>query len=227
MPIRDAGSRRNAWGCFAALVCTAIVFQSPSAVGQGPDTAPRRESSPDGTLVDRLTIVLRVDNVARLRDSELEAAQALGTAIFRTAGLESMWFDSRAPTRASMQMWVVLGSADRSERMIARLRGPADLLGMAPPGSRRVYIFSDRIRQYAALKKRSFEEVLGHVRAHEIGHQLLLEHGDTGIMRADIGDAFSTPWFTGRQLRSIHSSLSDAQARVWQGRAESRRMPGR
>jgi hypothetical protein len=126
-------------------------------------------------------------------------------------------------------MWVVLGRADRSERMIARLRGPADLLGMAPPGSRRVYIFSDRIRHYAEFKKRSFEEVLGHVLAHEIGHQLLPEHGhaDTGIMRADIGDAFSTPWFTRRQFRSIHRSLLDAQARVWQARADSRRAPGR
>jgi hypothetical protein len=229
MPIRGAGFTRNASGCIAVLVLTAVAFDSPRAVGaDGPDIAPQR-MSPEGTLVDPLSMILLVDNVARLRESELEAAQALASAIFRTAGLEPTWVDCRAPTHAGTQMWVVLGSADRSERMIARLQGPADLLGMAPPGSGRVYIFPQRIRHYAALKKRSFEEVLGHVLAHEVGHHLLPEggHADTGIMRADIGDAFSTPWFTRLQFRSIHNSLSDAQARVRKGPVESRRAPGR
>ena len=128
-----------------------------------------------------------------------------------------------------MRMWVVLGGVDRSERMIARLQGPTDLLGMAPQGSGRVYVFPERIRHYAGSKKRRFEEVLGHVLAHEVGHHLLPDHGhaDTGIMRAEIGDAFSTPWFTTVQFRSIHDSLLDAQARVMKRPAESRRGPGR
>jgi hypothetical protein len=206
-------------------VFAAIAFDSPRAAGaDGPDV-PAWPVPAEGTLVDPLSIVLLVDNVARLRESELEAARALATAIFRTAGLDPTWVDCRAPRHAGMQMWVVLGGADRSERMIARLQGPGDLLGMAPPGSGRVYVFPERIRHYAGSKKRSFEEVLGHVLAHEVGHHLLpgQGHADTGIMRADIGDAFSTPWFTRLQFRSIHRSLLNARARARKRPAESQR----
>lgn len=229
MRIRGPGSIRDIWSCIAALVFTAAAFDAPGAAAdEGADIASQSVSA-EGTPVGPLSIVLLVDNVARLRESELEAAQALAAAILRTAGLESTWVDCRAPRSAGTAMWVVLGRADRSERMIARLQRPADLLGMAPLGSGRVYIFPERIRHYAGSKKRSFEAVLGHVLAHEVGHHLLPEHGhaDTGIMRADIGDAFSTPWFTTVQFRSIHRSLSDAQARAMKRAAESRRAPGR
>jgi hypothetical protein len=68
--------------------------------------------------------------------------------------------------------------------------GP-DSLGMALRGSRRSYIFYDRLKEIATIVKlvrdlrASLEVILGHAMAHELGHLLLHGKGPSseGIMR--------------------------------------------
>lgn len=216
MPFRRAGGRWTCRRAAATVVFTAAAFESIAVIAGAGEHRESRASGAAAARVKPPVVVLLVDNLARLSERELTAAQDLATTVLRSARLESIWIDCRAdpPEPAALQVWVVLSAVDRSERMIARLEGPADLLGMSLPRTRRAYIFSERIRRFAAHKRRSFEHVLGHVLAHEIGHHLLPGEGhtDTGIMQGDIGHAFETPWFTRRQTGTIRAMLPGADA---------------
>lgn len=216
MPLRHSGARWKCRRAAATVVFTAAALQSLGVTAGAGEHRESRASGAAAAHVKPPVVVLLVDNLARLSERELTTAQDRATTVLRSARLEPIWIDCRSdpPESAALQVWVVLGAIDRSERMIARLQGPADLLGMSLPRTRRAYIFTERIRRFAEYKHRRFEHVLGHVIAHEIGHHLLPGEGhtDTGIMQGDIGQAFATPWFTRRQAGTIRAMLPGAEA---------------
>ena len=217
MSTRSAVIRWKTRACVVAtLVGAAAPCEPLAAAGNEPPYLASPTAWDPTTPAARHILVVRVDNLASLPDRELTPARELATGILRSAGLEPIWIACRAPVPqpSAMQVWVVLGAGARSERMLARMRAQDDLLGMMLPGTGRAYVFSERIRHFAARKRRSFEDVLGHVLAHEIGHHVLPGegHAATGIMQSDIGDAFATAWFTPQQGRSIRALVASTSS---------------
>jgi hypothetical protein len=143
---------------------------------------------------DALTVTLHVTNHAAISPKELAAAEAYATAIYRAAGIETVWTETPwalAVTR-SPHLRVVILSPEMTAKKCKGAQLGANLMGTAIDGAtegsgRIAYIFADRIRQAAFQYVAKFDHGLGHVMAHEVGHLLLggHSHAPAGLMTAD------------------------------------------
>ena len=139
---------------------------------------------------DALSVTLHVTNYAAISPKELAAAEAYATAIYRAAGVQTVWTETpRAPgATRSPHLRVVILSAEMTAKMCKDAQLGDSVMGIANEGTngsgRIAYIFADRIGQTALQYLAEFHRGLGHVMAHEIGHLLLgaHSHAPTGLM---------------------------------------------
>jgi hypothetical protein len=144
---------------------------------------------------DALTVTLHVTNHAAISPKELAAAEAYATAIYRAAGIETVWTETPwAPSETrSPHLRVVILSPQMTAMKCKESQLGESVMGVAVDGAtdgsgRIAYIFADRIGQTALQYVATFERaLLGHVMAHEVGHLLLggHSHAPTGLMTAD------------------------------------------
>jgi hypothetical protein len=106
---------------------------------------------------------------------------------------------------------VVLLSRVRTDTFLLRRRVSSTVLGAAPHGTRRLYVFCGRIGQRALRTGEKTERILGRVIAHELGHLLLpaAGHTPTGIMRTSLDYRSDEPLrFTDSEAESIRALLT-------------------
>ena len=159
------------------------------------------------------TLLLQVDNWAGVPAPILQNAQAIATDIYTAIGVDVRWTTNSQPAAdAAMRVTVLLLSGHAEERV--RATALADILGIAPDNSGRVYIFNDRIADLARTRDRSLRLVLGRVVAHEVGHLLLpgKGHSRSGIMRGKLDYRSDEPGFTTDEAASIRAMLSSVMA---------------
>jgi hypothetical protein len=158
---------------FAAALCTA--GQAPAAQDEA------------------RTLVLHVDNYARIPPQSLARAEREAARVYEAAGVRTVWIhgDDEASTSdaGGKQLRVLLLGRTMTDRKAEIEAIGPEVLGRAARSTGRAYVFAQRIVETALLNGRSAELMLGRVMAHEIGHLLLPEgsHSRKGIMRAHVG----------------------------------------
>jgi hypothetical protein len=166
---------------------------------------------------DALTVTLHVTNYAAISPKELAAAEAYATAIYRAAGIQTVWTETPwAPGETrSPHLRVLILSPEMTAKKCKDQQLGASVMGTAAnegtDGSGRIaYIFADRIGLTALQYLATFHRGLGHVMAHEVGHLLLgsHSHAPTGLM--------AVSW---RPLETHLETLTPDQAQVIRVRA--------
>jgi hypothetical protein len=131
---------------------------------------------------DAATLVVYVDNYARIPPDILVRAQDEAARIYARAGVRISWVDGengtiRSDLTAAEPLRVLLLCQVMSERKITLDQIPAGVLARAGRGAGRAYIFSARVIE-AAVRQRSDPAIaLGRVLAHEVGHLVLPREG--------------------------------------------------
>jgi hypothetical protein len=142
---------------------------------------------------DALTVTLHVTNHAAISPKELAAAEAYATAIYRAAGIQTVWTETPwAPGETrSPHLRVVILSLQMTTMKCKEDQLGESVMGTATDGvtdgsGRIAYIFADRIRHTAWQYLSTIERALGHAMAHEVGHLLLggHSHAPAGLMTA-------------------------------------------
>jgi hypothetical protein len=145
-------------------------------------------------LENALTVTLHVTNYANVSPTELAAAETYATAIYRAAGISTVWTAAPWPAGEprSPHLRVLILSAEMTAKKCKDAQLDVSVLGLADndgtTGSGRIaYVFADRIAFTAMRYLAKFNRGLGYVMAHEVGHLLLGAHGHapTGLMTAD------------------------------------------
>ncbi len=185
-----------------------------------------------------LKITLHVYDYAHVAEKTWLEAQKQVTAIFRKAGVETVWRhvplppENRTPVNrvqppsfnsSPLHLRIYLIPRSRAKRMEERLGLAKDnVFGLTPRmpdgrGGRLMYVFHHRVREFV-VKRTIFEQealVLGLTIAHEIGHLLLPHnsHSRNGIMRArwdrqDLRFAAADLVFTAQQAKSIQIEVA-------------------
>jgi len=158
---------------------------------------------------DPRTIVVHVDDHARVAPAELAAAEVETTRIFAAAGVRATWEHATVDPNARLDdvtHLAVVICADTSEGL-----GPT-VAGRAVRGTGRAYIYYSRVAFAAHQHARPVGTVLGMAIAHEVGHLLLPKnsHSFAGIMRDDLELTSLLPQqFTVRQGAAIRATLSE------------------
>jgi len=198
--------------------------------GVAPSVAARRAES-------QASFTVRVSNDAQVAAKELADAERLAAAVFKRAGVPSIWVnvnDLSGTEREGMED----PNPDRLSLISVHIQssslaGPLGLgdrvMGLAPgtgPDRTLVYVFYDRVKDLArrqlAEKVRGLvavragtSQILGEMIAHEIGHVLnLASHTETGIMRGywDLKDlqlvAYGSLLFTEQQAEVIQVEVA-------------------
>lgn len=179
----------------------------------GPSGAADRET---------LTIVLRVTNHARTKAADLARAQAEIEQIFRAIGVRAVWSDLAAgPDHRAcegLNLFISLASPSLIDELSSQ-GGREHVLGSAPKGGGRVFIYPERVRARAARVLLDERVLLGRVIAHEIGHLLLpgAGHSSAGLMVASINADPVGAGFTLRESRAIRALL-ESKASPLEGR---------
>jgi hypothetical protein len=141
-----------------------------------------------------LTVTLHVTDYANLSRQDLATAEAYAAAIYRAAGIETVWTDApwRPGEARSPHLRVAILSRDMAQKKCKGSGLGETAMGVAVDGEgvnegRVAYVFSDRIGRAAVLNFAKFDHGLGHVMAHEVGHLLLgaHSHSGTGLMSGD------------------------------------------
>ncbi len=157
------------------------------------------------------TIVIHVDNYARIVRSDRSPAEAEVTRIYARAGVRTIWATGEDQAGApGLHVRVQLLSRDMAMQKIRTERLADTVFGRAAREARRAYIFTHRIASLALRHSDDFKRLLGRVVAHEVGHLVLPidSHADRGIMQANIGmDPKSDSDFTTEQGVAIRSML--------------------
>ena len=127
----------------------------------------------------RLTVVVHVQNMAKIRESFLAGAQRQATRIFGAAGVDLVWAaGSRTGHERRITLTIVAGR--RAEEALF----PRRVIGLAMRGADLVYVHAGRVEALALARGVIPATLLGNAIAHELGHILLpvAGHSDSGLM---------------------------------------------
>ncbi len=146
-----------------------------------------------------LKITTLLYNYAAVPDRVLEQAEKSAAAVFRRAGIDTVWA-SGPLSRSEVQdersvgprLYLRILPPSMSERMPAKPTCMGFTQSWSPPVAN---VFYDRAQKVVRGRALDLGVILGHLIAHEIGHLLIGEeaHSPSGIM--------SIPW-TPRHARS-------------------------
>lgn len=165
-------------------------------------------------------VQVRIDNsgcVASRRTLDAAKLEALRT--YSSIGVSLVWTDSSTDVTglpsSPFAVTVLLLSRARTDTFLLYRRLSGTVLAVAPPGTRRIFVFCERIQRRAIVMGEKAETILGRVIAHEIGHHLLPAngHSTTGIMRASLDYRTEEPLrFTEVEANSILARLAVPQS---------------
>ena len=161
------------------------------------------------------TLVLHVDNYARVPPTALARAEREAARVYDAAGVRTLWVhgDDEADARdaGGKHLRVLLLGTEMTNRKAGMERIGPDVLGRAARQTGRAYIFTQRVVETALLSGRDSELMLGRVMAHEIGHLLLNagSHSRSGIMKDHVSLLNrALPTFTTPQAAEILIALN-------------------
>jgi hypothetical protein len=173
---------------------------------------------PDGADArDLRTVVVRVHNSARIPLDEVRIAHQHVERLYKAIDVRIVWADAKAAIEpgTDVMLDVLFLSAEGTKRV-----GPVSqntrALGVAVRAARRAYVFYPRVVAAAMKGVTPFEEVLGHVVAHELGHLLLPEsgHASRGVMRENFEAGRPREGaFSPEQRDQIHARLAASRER--------------
>jgi hypothetical protein len=131
----------------------------------------------------QVTIVLHVEDHARISAADRTLVEAEVTRIYAAAGVRTVWATGNEHADAAgLHVRMILISRDIA------MHAPKSVLGLAVREARRAYIFTHRIANLVRRHDDDFRGILGRIMAHEVGHLVLpvYRHSDEGLMRAHI-----------------------------------------
>jgi hypothetical protein len=170
--------------------------KSPFIVDAGGEKSP---------IIDpqKVTVVIRVNNVVGIEPGLLRFAEVRATDVFSQIGVRLTWVNAPTPAMCTLAL------VNTHQNPVGPYSDVQDALGYAEPQLHRAWIFWDR---FDALSPRpvSLAIVLGDAMAHELGHLMLSSRGHSvdGIMRPIVELQFrSTETFTKSQARDILTRL--------------------
>jgi hypothetical protein len=139
---------------------------------------------------DRVSVLVRVDNVANVPVDVLRLSEARASAVFGEIAVQLEWIDGPTANHdgVTAQYTVVIMARGAAEGK-ATQEGLTDaVVGEAALLAHRAYIFYDRIAALRVVHPRDLGSILGDVIAHELGHLMLPanSHSASGIMRAGL-----------------------------------------
>jgi hypothetical protein len=160
-------------------------------------------------------LVVGVDDTGCGPTAIVDAAKLEASRTYCSIGVSVVWAAESKNIGDSLEgdlaLTVVLLSQVRTDTFLFRRRLSRTALGVAPDGTRRVYIFCGRIVRRAKRTGEKMGTILGRVIAHELGHQLLPGNGHStiGIMRASLDYTTEEPLrFTDAETASILALLA-------------------
>jgi hypothetical protein len=138
------------------------------------------------TLAAAQTLVVQVDNDARIPAADLAQMEEEVGHSFHAIGVQVVWEHSEVPlddTRG-LRVHLRLLSRAQADRKIMKERIGNAVLGQTNRPARLVYIFTRRIVEASVKFSRDYTRIVGLVVAHELGHALLPagSHSDSGVM---------------------------------------------
>ncbi len=197
--MKTEGGKQKAAGGGASVVC-ALVLALRTTVTATAQTTTANSSAYRSVPAAQigLMITLRMYNYAHVATVLLVRAEREAAAIFRQAGVETIWVDCPLSESELDRFPSCQGPMGRAE-FVLRIRSSAmtpkaaahdDALGsaLACPPDRigcSAEVFYQRVAHWATGGDISAYQLLGHIMAHEIGHLLLgpNSHSRDGIMR--------------------------------------------
>ena len=159
-----------------------------------------------------LAVILHVTNHAGTPEPDLARAQAEISQIFGGIGVRTVWSDIAAgpDDRACEGFNVDISLASpHLIRELTRHGAHEDVLGTAPRGGGRIFIYSERVSLRARESMIDERVLLGRVIAHEVGHILLPRkgHSAAGIMVASLNTGPVGAGFTPKEADAIRALL--------------------
>ena len=138
------------------------------------------------TLAAAQTLLVQVDNDARIPAADLAQMEEVVAHSFLAIGVHVIWEPGEVAVDdpRGLRVHLRLLSRTSGDRKITRERIGRAVLGQTNRPARLVYIFTPRIVEASVKFARDYTHILGLVVAHELGHVLLPagSHSDSGVM---------------------------------------------
>ena len=139
------------------------------------------------TLATAQTLVVQVDNNARIPAADLAQTENVVGHSFHAISVRVIWEHSEVPLDdlRGRRVHLRLLSRTSADRKIAKERLANAVLGQTVRPARLVYIFCHRIVEASVKYSHEYTRILGLVVAHELGHALLPagSHSESGVMK--------------------------------------------
>lgn len=137
------------------------------------------------------TLVLHVDDYARIPSDVLAQAEREAARVYEAAGVRVVWIhgdDEAERDTGGRHFRVLLLDTQMMHRKTGMEGIGPDVLGTAASGTDRAWVFTQRIIERSLSSGHEPAQLIGRVMAHEIGHLLLHpgSHSPKGIMRANL-----------------------------------------
>jgi hypothetical protein len=133
------------------------------------------------------TVVIQVENDARIPATDLAQMERLVERSYLAIGVRMIWEHGEVALddQRGLRVHVRLLSRTRADRKITTERIRSDVLAQTNRPGRIVYIFCRRIVEASMKYSHEYTRILGLVVAHELAHVLLPagSHSDTGVMK--------------------------------------------
>jgi hypothetical protein len=139
------------------------------------------------TLAAAQTLLVHVDNDARIPAADLAQMEEVVARSFLDIGVQVIWEhgDVALDDPRGLRVRLRLLSRNNANRKIAAERTGSAVLGLTNRPARIVYVLCHRIAEASVKYGHDYTRILGFVVAHELGHVLLPagSHSHTGVMK--------------------------------------------